>query len=299
MKPIQNTDNSSVQSPRAKKSLGQNFLQDANIARKIVSLLHITAGDSVLEIGPGPGALTTILRASSASRIALLEKDAHWARHHAESEQRPAIDPFEPPAPSEGLFSSVQAFWAKGTERPFSVIEADALATPWEQFQKPWKCVSNLPYNIASPLMWELFSRAPGIQRAVFMIQKEVGQRIVAKPESSAYGALSVWLQSFTLPKIEFIVPPHVFLPRPKVDSAVLSFVPLQEKRGDFVPERLARVLHACFQMRRKQLGTIVKAHGGDPAKLAEQGISPTLRPEALHVKEFHMLARAGVFFTD
>lgn len=257
--------------PRAKRSLGQNFLRDANIARKIVAALGIRNEDAVLEIGPGPGALTGIIQSQAPSRLVLVEKDAHWARERMR----------------EG---------GGGT----SVIVADALTLAWERFDSPWKFIGNLPYNVASPLMWEVFSRAGGLTRAVFMIQKEVGQRIAAKPGSSAYGALSVWIQSFMSPVLEFIVPPQVFFPRPKVDSAVLSFEPLPAAGRGFSPEELSRTLKACFQMRRKQLGTIAKVLGrtgpGAPDLLRDMGFDPRLRPEDLTPQDFHRLSKAGIF---
>ena len=253
-------------SPRAKRSLGQNFLQDKNVARKIVRSLDIGPDDKVLEIGPGPGALTCWIREEGPSRLVLVEKDAHWARERMRDGR-------------------------------VSVILADALTLPFERFNEPWKFIGNLPYNVASPLMWELFSRAEGLVRAVFMIQKEVGQRVVAKPGTSAYGALSVWIQSFVRPKLEFIVPPQVFRPRPKVDSAVLSFVPLtEEEKGNFFPDALAKTLHASFQMRRKQMGTILRANGSGPDVLERIGIDLALRPENLSPDDFHRLSGAGIF---
>lgn len=260
--------------PRAKKSLGQNFLQDANIARKIVAALAIAPEDSVLEIGPGPGALTGFLRDCSPSRLVLVEKDEYWARERM----------------------------AQGG---LSIILADALSLAWERFSTPWKIIGNLPYNVASPLMWEIFSRASGLRKAVFMVQKEVGLRLTAQPDTGAYGALSVWTQSFVRPKMEFIVPPQVFWPRPKVDSAVLSFRPLAERdtgenpappEKTFSADELALTLHKCFQMRRKQLGTIVRSSGGSADLLEDLGLDPRLRPENLRPEDFHRLANAGIF---
>lgn len=254
-------------SPRAKKSLGQNFLQDANIARKIVEALRIGPEDAVVEIGPGPGALTAIIAAGSPRSLLLVEKDAYWA-----GERRNANMP--------------------GT-RP-DVLTADALAVRWEDFTSPWKCIGNLPYNVASPLMWEIFSRARTLSRAVFMIQKEVGQRLVAEPGTGAYGALGVWVRTFMRPKIEFIVPPHVFIPRPKVDSAVVSFSPKDAVPTVEEQSALSAVLHRCFQQRRKQLGTIFKGTGLlETALPPDAGISFTLRPERLDPDQFLLLARA------
>lgn len=254
--------------PRAKKSLGQNFLQDSNIARKIVDALLIGPDDTVVEIGPGPGALTAIIAARRPRILLLVEKDDHWARERSET------------------------IIADGT-RP-EVRCADALTVAWEEFPSPWKCIGNLPYNVASPLMWEIFSRARGLSRAVFMIQKEVGQRIAAQPGTGAYGALSVWVQTFMRPKIEFVVPPQVFIPRPKVDSAVLSFAPRDDAPGPEETKALAAVLHRCFQQRRKQLGTIFKGTGLTEAMLPhDSGIEFSLRPERLAPEQFLILAKA------
>ena len=253
--------------PQAKKSLGQNYLQDANIARKIVRTLDIAPDDRVLEIGPGPGALTGILQDYAPARLVLVEKDAYWAKERM----------------------------LAGQGR-LSVVLADALDMPWERFSDNWKIIGNLPYNVASPLMWDIFSRASGLCRAVFMIQKEVGQRMTALPDSSAYGALSVWTQSFVRPRLEFIVPPQVFLPRPKVDSAVLSFTPLCAEKREFSAPALSVTLKVCFQRRRKQLGTIARAVGNSPEDLRNIGIDPVLRPENLPPSAFHSLADAGIF---
>ncbi|MGN1038003.1 MAG: ribosomal RNA small subunit methyltransferase A, partial [Mailhella sp.] len=130
---------------KAKKSLGQHFLRDENAIRRIVDLLRAEEGDQLMEIGPGPGALTSLLRTLPWQKLILLEKDEHYAREHA---QRPM----------------------KGLE----VIAGDALRYPWESLAGPWKIAGNLPYNVASPLMWDIVSRTPHLSRAVFMIQKEV-----------------------------------------------------------------------------------------------------------------------------
>lgn len=254
--------------PRAKKSLGQNFLQDANIARKIVAALGVASDDAVVEIGPGPGALTRIILNSRPARLLLIEKDGHYAAERMR-------------------------------EGGVRVVLADALEMAWERFPAPWKCIGNLPYNVASPIMWDLFSRGRGLTRAVFMIQKEVGLRVTARAGTSAYGALSVWIQSFVAPRLEFIVPPHVFRPRPKVDSAVLSFTPLPAKgpgERTFEPDALAATLKACFQQRRKQLGSIARSRGKNPEALEQLGIDPRLRPENLTPEEFHRLSTGGVY---
>ena len=267
------------QAPRPKKSLGQNFLQDQGIARKIVRCLELGQDDSVIEIGPGPGALTRHIAAENPARLILMEKDDHWAEERAAA---------------LGAKVSTEAVVSAETSR--AVLRGDALRFPWQEVPFPCKCIGNLPYNVASPLMWELFSRVPDLVRAVFMVQKEVGLRLCARPGTSAYGALSVWVQSFVTPKMEFIVPPQVFFPRPKVDSAVLSFVPLAEGRPHVSLRALAQALHKTFSMRRKQLGTIFQNVPNRMELLANLGIDPRLRPENLTPKTFHLLAGEGFF---
>lgn len=260
-------------SARPKRSLGQNFLQDANIARKIVSCLAIGPDDRVLEVGPGPGALTGIIQGHSPAKLVLVEKDRHWAHERK---------------------------LAGGGK--LNVVLADALTMPWERFSAPWKFIGNLPYNVASPLMWDICSQTPGLRRAVFMIQKEVALRLTAQPATSAYGALTVWIQSHMRPKFEFVVPPGVFRPRPKVDSAVVSFSPLEREGGlspgrqVFFAKELAITLKVCFQKRRKQLGSIAKTCGSSPDALEILGINPRQRPEELSPEMFHKLSAAGVF---
>lgn len=254
-----------MQEPRAKKSLGQNFLQDKNIARKIVEAIGIEAGDHVIEIGPGPGMLTRLILEARPARLTVVEKDdamaAQWAAE------------------------------AAGQPVPLEVLHADALRLDWASYQQPVKLAGNLPYNVASPLMWDILSRAAGFKRAVFMVQKEVAQRIVAQAGSAAYGALSVWLQSFARPRLEFVVPPQVFKPRPKVDSAVVSFEPLPAHERPQKPEVLSYLLKMFFQQRRKQLGGILRAHGYLPELLNDYGISQASRPENVTVVQYRALS--------
>lgn len=248
----------------AKKRFGQNFLQDANIARKIVDALHISAEDRVIEIGPGHCALSHHIADAGPSLYAAVERDLDLAMEL--QEKCPQMQP----------------------------LAADALSIRWEGLgaDAPWKVVGNLPYNIASPLMWELFSRGKNLSRAVFMIQKEVGQRIIAEPGSRAYGALTVWLQTFVKPRYEFTVSPNVFIPRPKVDSAVLSFEPLSDT-GNLDRDALAALVKLCFQNRRKQLGKILKSLWNDEiaAWFDQEGLSAQLRPENLAPRHFQALS--------
>lgn len=256
---------STPDTPRAKKSLGQHFLKTPAISERIAALLHPSEHDRILEIGPGPGALTEQLRRHHPAQLTLIEKDDHWAAHHA------------------ALAAGIPGH---------TVLHQDALAFDWAALGGPWKIVGNLPYNIASPLMWDIVSRVPELTRAVFMIQKEVAERLRAAPGGRDYGALSVWVQSFVRVEWGFTVGPGHFAPPPKIDSAVVAFAPLAE-RGHFDPAALAATLRVCFQQRRKQLQSLLRRQGlaDVAAALPDLGIDPAARPETLTTSQFHALS--------
>lgn len=253
-------------SPRAKKSLGQHFLRDPRICENIVRLLRSTADDKIIEIGPGPGALTKILQLQSYAQLLLLEKDNHWA-----AERQKYADP-----------------------RTQAVL-IDALTFDWKKLNQgsSWKIIGNLPYNVASPLMWDIFSQVTNLSRAVFMVQKEVGDRIVAQPNSPHYGGLSAWIQSFVVPHWGFVVPPGAFVPPPKVDSAVLAFTPLPLETWPNHPDKLAWLIKLCFQNRRKQLGSIFRQNGilHLMDRLESLRIDPQRRPETLTPQDFQNIS--------
>ncbi len=251
----------------AKKSLGQHFLSDPNPARKIVDSLDLRPEDRVLEIGSGRGALSIRIKAHGPRTFVALEKDLDLALDLKQG--YPGV----------------------------SIVAADALKFSWERLlpARSWKIIGNLPYNVASPLMWELFSRCVGLRLAVFMVQKEVGARLAARPGTKSYGGLSVWIQSFVAVEPLFIVPPGAFFPRPKVDSMVLRFSPVGPK-VPFQPAALARLVRMCFQKRRKQMGTILKPLWSTDMEdwFAGQSLSPRVRPEELEPSQFQGLS--GVF---
>ncbi len=252
--------------PAPKKSLGQHFLRRPDICRRIAGLLDLREGDQVLEIGPGPGALTFVLEEMPHQRLLLLEKDDHWAGVHA------------------GRGSA-------GTE----VRCMDALAFPWEDLDGDWKICGNLPYNVASPLIWDISSRARALTRAAFMVQKEVGLRLAARPGGRDYGALSVWVQAWLEPRLAFTVGPGAFSPPPKVDSAVLSFSPKPAEDLPRNPRAFADLVRLCFQQRRKQLGGLLRRAGRMDVldRMEEMGIAMTARPEELTVRQFLALSDA------
>lgn len=248
---------------RAKKSLGQNFLVDPNVARKTVRCLGPVQGRRILEIGPGRGALTRVL-AESGAELYLLEKDEHWARSLRSALAQPRV------AVSDAL--------------RFDWRRADAVIDG---------IIGNLPYNIGSPLLWDMVRDVSRVPVLVFTLQKEVAQRMTASPGSRTYGALSAWIQNFARVRFEFTVAPHLFRPRPRVHSAVVSLTPLEKRERPGDPQRLASVLRRCFQQRRKQLRTILRPLWSADMEqwMLEQGISPESRPEALSPDQFRLLA--------
>lgn len=247
--------------PLPKKSLGQHFLTNPQICQRIVSLLKPEAKDKILEIGPGPGALTRLLEHLPYQKLVLIEKDAWWAQARAAN---PRIE----------------------------VKNQDAMKFDWLSLAIPpaWKFIGNLPYNIASPLIWEIMKYCQIWKLAVFMVQKEVAQRITAPPGSKIYGAISVWTQAHARVKLEFTLAPGAFSPPPKVDSSVISLEPLPDRPQ--YPDELSRLLHILFQQRRKQIGVILKKAPAFLDALKALAIPPTLRPEQLSPEEFIKISR-------
>jgi len=253
---------------RAKKSLGQNFLKDPHYLQKIVDAAHVGPGDDVLEIGPGLGDLTRLL-AARATRVLALELDDRLVpRLRKEFGDSPSVE----------------------------ILHADALVYPYEQLAGKWNVVANLPYYISTPLIQRLLACRRAFGSMTLMLQKEVAERIAAPPGGREYGYLSVLVQLFAEPRIEFLVPPGAFTPRPKVDSAVITLrvrdcpaVPLRDEAFFF------RVVKAAFSQRRKTLRNALR--GLDvpasiiAAVLRETGIDLGRRAETLSVAEFARLA--------
>lgn len=252
----------------AKKSLGQHFLKNNHAIERIVQYAHIEDHDQVMEIGPGPGALTNLLLTRKCAKLYLLEKDDNFAKLH-------------------------QEYAEKNELSHVNVLHMDALTYPWEKMEGEWKILGNLPYNVASPMMWDMVRHVPKLACAVFMIQKEVARRIRADKDSKTYGALSVWIQSFCKVEKGFVLGPHAFSPPPKVDSEVIIFKPLKTEDKPQDPENLSRLIKICFQQRRKQLhGILQKAlpetyHVGIWETL---GMDGAYRAENLSPKDFQKL---------
>lgn len=258
---------------RPLKALGQNFLVDGNIIDKIVRTADIRPEDSVLEIGPGRGALTeTLVR--KAGRLVLVEYD------HA-------------------LAAVLKERYAG--EQRVTVVDGDIMAVDLAAILgqgRSWIVVANLPYNISTAVLFRLLEVRERLARMILMLQKEVGDRLVAGPDCADYGVTSVLLGLWFDMRREFIVPPGCFHPRPKVDSAVLSFVPLPGPRVEVGDEAVfRRLVKGAFAMRRKTLINCLKAAeltAADELRgmLSECGIDGQRRGETLSLKEFAALSR-------
>ncbi|MBL0226364.1 MAG: 16S rRNA (adenine(1518)-N(6)/adenine(1519)-N(6))-dimethyltransferase RsmA [Geobacteraceae bacterium] len=259
---------------RPLKSLGQNFLVDNNIIDKIIHAADIGPHDCVLEIGPGRGALTEHL-VRSAGRLVLIEFD------HA-------------------LAAVLKERYADRTQ--VMVIDADILTVDLKgilgETGGKWKVVANLPYNISTEVLFRLLEVRGRLARMVLMLQKEVGDRLAAAPDCSNYGVTTVLLGLWFDMRREFIVHPGCFHPRPKVDSAVLSFVPLAAPREPVGDETVfRRVVKGSFAMRRKTLVNCLKAAELVPFEdlrgiLSECSIDGQRRGETLSMAEFAALSR-------
>ncbi|MFN3351497.1 16S rRNA (adenine(1518)-N(6)/adenine(1519)-N(6))-dimethyltransferase RsmA [Pseudorhodoplanes sp.] len=256
----------------AKKSLGQNFLLDLNLTGRIARAAGPLHGVTVIEIGPGPGGLTRALLMHDAARIVAVERDARAVGALQEIAQR---------YPGR-----------------LTIVEGDALTFDPAPFlhEGPVRIVANLPYNIATVLLtgWlEAEPWPPFYERLVLMFQREVAERIVAAPNTKAYGRLSVLAQWRTKPKILFDVAPSAFVPPPKVTSSVVEFVP-RPAPDPCDRAALTRVAEAAFGQRRKMLRQSLKTLVPDPLPLLETAaIAPTDRAEDIPVEGFVRLARA------
>lgn len=243
-----------------KKSLGQNFLLDQNIARKIVESLALTSDDRVLEIGPGYGSLTRWLLKQQISLTAVeLDKILVSQLEHE--------------------FSG---------NKNFTLVHADFIKVDLnELISDKVRVVGNIPYHITSPVIFKILDNCDIIQDMTLMVQREVAERVIAQPNTKAYGILSINSQAFADPRILFRVPKTVFKPRPKVDSAVVRWVlnPIRkEKIKDY--QFFQRLVKTAFNQRRKMLRNAMSEfiENLDPDKL---DLDLQKRPENLSVGEW------------
>jgi 16S rRNA (adenine1518-N6/adenine1519-N6)-dimethyltransferase len=255
----------------ARKALGQNFLMDLNLTRRIARRAGDLAACDVLEVGPGPGGLTRALLAEGARHVVAIERDARCL---------PALAEIAAARPGR-----------------LTVLAGDALAVdPTPHLTPPVRVVANLPYNVGTELLVRWLTPAgwpPFWTSLTLMFQREVAERIVARPGSKTYGRLSVLAQWRSDPRIAFEVPPRAFTPPPKVTSAVVQVERLEAARYPADAATLTRVVALAFGQRRKMLRSSLRPLGPDAeALLNAAGIAPTERAEQVPLEAFCRLSR-------
>ena len=249
---------------RARKSLGQNFLFDLNLTRKIARSAGPLTGTTI-EIGPGPGGLTRALLLEHAAHVIAIEKDRR----------------------ASAVLSSLSV--AAGDR--LTLIEADALTSPiWELGTAPRRIIANLPYNIATTLLIQWLAHASCFDSMTLMFQREVAERITARPGEAAYGRLSVLTRWLADAEILFDVPASAFVPPPKIISSIVQIVPLAQPRYHCSQHALEFITRTAFGQRRKMLRSSLKKINGDQL-LAEAGIAPESRPQDIDIEKFCKLA--------
>lgn len=262
-----------------KKSLGQNFLTEPNILRKIVETAGIDTHTNVVEVGPGIGALTEQL-AKNAAQVLAFEIDDRLI---------PVLEDTMSPYQNVTVVHN-------------DVLKADLVGTTNEVFEQelPIKVVANLPYYITTPIMMHFLESDLEVEEMIVMMQKEVADRISAKPGTKAYGSLSIAVQYFMEASISFIVPKTVFIPQPNVDSAIIKLTKREQPAVAVTNEKeFFKLTKASFQLRRKTLwNNLIHFYGKDEAtkawlteSLTEAEIDPSRRGETLSLEEFGRLS--------
>jgi 16S rRNA (adenine1518-N6/adenine1519-N6)-dimethyltransferase len=253
-----------------RKSLGQHFLVDAAMARRIVEIAAVRPGDRVVEVGAGLGSLTVVLAAAGAEVLAM-EVD------------RRLVPPLEEVA---------------GGHPGVRIVRADALQADWNALLggERWAMVANLPYNVATPLVMRVLEEEPRIERMLVMVQREAGERLAATPGDEQYGAVSVRLAYRAEARVVRAIPRSVFWPVPNVDS-VLVRIDRIPPPVDADPAVLFRVISVAFAQRRKTMRNALVRLGLDPstaeAALGDAGVEPRVRPEELDLAAFGRVAGA------
>ncbi len=247
---------------QAKKRFGQNFLHDPTVIGRIVSTINPQPGDAIVEIGPGPGALTQpVLK--QAGKLKAIELDRE-------------------------VIPKLRMFCLGDGE--LEIIEADALKIDFRQFAngpRSLRVIGNLPYNISTPLLFHLFEQVEVIRDMHFMLQKEVVDRLVAVPGTKDYGRLSIMAQYYANPELMFLVRPGAFNPPPKVDSAIVRLLPKTEEQMQTTDVKLMnQVVTSAFSLRRKTIRNSLKQFltADDFATLE---INPQERAENLSLSDY------------
>lgn len=262
---------------RFSKSMGQNFLTAAWVPQQIAAESGITAADGALEIGPGVGCLTAEL-AKTAGRVTAVELDERLRGVLGET----LAD-----------FDNVSVVFADALKADLPAICAETLG------ERPWKVCANLPYNVTTPLI-TAFLEAGCFESVTVMIQKEVAQRLCAAPGTGEYGAFSVLVQWYAEPKLLFNVPPHCFVPQPKVTSAVVRMGRRAAPPASVDDEKLFfRTVRAAFAQRRKTLSNALRSvfseldRAAIESAMEETGLPPAVRGETLSIAQFAALSNA------
>ena len=247
-----------------KRPFGQHFLFDKNILNKIVSSSGVTGKDTVVEIGPGLGTLTKVL-AQKSKKVIAIEFDKKLI-----SQLRENVSDL------------------KNVE----IVNMDALKYSYENIKGKFSVVANIPYNITTPLLFNLLEYKAKLKSMTLLMQKEVAQRIVAKPGNKIYGVLSLSTQLYTKPVLKFIVSKKSFSPPPKIDSAVVHF---QVSSKPIFPVKDAAlfldIVKTSFGQRRKTIKNSLKSFDGLTESLDMTSIDPSSRPEKLSMQDFIRLA--------
>ncbi len=256
----------------ADKRLGQHFLLDLNLTRKIARLASPLEHSVVIEVGPGPGGLTRALLAEGAARVVAIERDARFLPPLAEIAET-----------ANGRLTLVHADALK--------VDEAALADAHGPGLRP-VIVANLPYNVGTPLLvrWLTGPFRPGLMALMF--QKEVADRIAAPPGADAYGRLSVLAQATCEAHLAMTLPARAFTPPPRVDSAVVVLTPRRDAPAPELLKALERVTAAAFGQRRKMLRSSLKPLGGE-AICRAAGLDPAARAEVIDIAGFLRLAQA------
>jgi 16S rRNA (adenine1518-N6/adenine1519-N6)-dimethyltransferase len=256
---------------RPSRSLGQHFLIDPNLATAIAAEAGVGPGDQVVEVGAGLGSLTLALAATGAQVRAIEFDRALLPALHEVTDGVENID----------------------------VVAGDATRIDWANALSgdPWTLCANLPYNVAVPVVMAVLEEAPTVGRLVILVQREVGERLLAGPGDEHYGPASVRLAYRASGELARRVPPSVFWPRPKVTSVVVRLERLASPPVDVEPARLWRIVEAGFAERRKTMRSAIVRLGVERGRadglLREQGIDPRARAEQLSLQEFARIAEA------
>ena len=259
---------------RPTKTLGQNFVVDANTVRRIVRTAEVTADDVVVEVGPGLGSLTLGLLAA-ARRVVAVEIDPVLA----------------------GALPQTVADRAPTLADRLEVVRADALRVDVLPGEPPTALVANLPYNVAVPVLLHLLQRFPTLDRGLVMVQAEVADRLAAEPGSRTYGVPSVKLRWYADVRRAGAVGRTVFWPEPRVESGLVAFHRRTPPAGAASRAEVFAVVDAAFAQRRKTLRAALAGWAGSPAAaeavLRAAGVDPSARGEALAVEDFARIAAA------